>query len=244
MKDLIGRLLFPPRCAACRELLDWYEKGKGLCARCQAEWTAEMRELCTICTKEVANCSCMPELMQKAKCEGFRKLTYYYPKTRKKVQNRVIYTIKESCTRTAFDYLANGLKPMVDEIVGDRAPTDFCIAYLPRTRAARERYGVDQAEQLARALSKLTGIALIQALLRDGGKEQKQLVSNERLRNAQGSYRIKDGIDLSGKRVLLVDDLVTTGASMAVGVKLLRRAGAKSVYALAVASDITNREIL
>lgn len=244
MKGLIGRLLFPPRCAACGALLDWYKEGCGLCESCMEAWSREKREACAICAKDVCLCSCMPEMMKKAKCEGFRKLTYYYPNTKKKVQNRVIYTIKEKRARTAFAFLASEMKPLVDEIVGELPISDFCIVYLPRTTEAKRKHDLDQAEQLARALSKQTGILLVPAIDRLGGKEQKRLLPSERLKNAQKSFLIKNEAPLVGKHILLVDDLVTTGAGMAVATKLLRRAGAKSVYALTVASDVINREIL
>ena len=244
MKDLLRRLFFPPRCAACREIVDWYDTGIGLCPSCRNEWTFERRERCAICTKEVSTCACMPESMQKAKCEGLRKLTYYYPNTRKKVQNRVIYTVKENRARTAFAFLAKEMQPMIEEIVGERFRGDFCIAYLPRTKEAKRKYDVDQAEQLARAFSQATGIELIHALVRVGGVSQKRLLQAQRAKNAQQSYTLKKDVSLAGKHILLVDDIVTTGAGMAVGTKLLRKAGADSVCGLAVASDITNREIL
>ena len=243
MKGLIGRLLFPPRCAACKSLLDWYEDGCGLCEGCIGAWNQEKREHCAICAKEISACSCMPEMMKKAKCGGFFKLTYYYPNTKKHVQNRVIYAIKEKRARTAFDFLAKEMQPLVEKIVGEAQKSEFCIVYLPRIRKAKRRYEVDQAEQLARALSGRTGIAIAPVLVRNGGKEQTRLTPNERMKNAQASFFLENEEQICGKCVLLVDDLVTTGAGMSAATKLCRRAGATRVYAISVASDITNREI-
>lgn len=243
MKELIRRLFFPPRCAACHALVDWYETGVGLCEACFKEWRAEKEERCAICGESVSRCGCMPDAMQKAKCEGFRKLNYYDPKTRKKVQNRVVYTVKESRVRSTFEFLAKEMLPLVRETVGERSTDEFCITYLPRTRKAKRRYGVDQAEQLARALSSLSGIEWTEVFERDGGVAQKGLSPAERARNAQKSYRLKNGVELHGKRILLIDDVVTTGAGMAVGARLCRRAGAASIFGLALSSDIANREI-
>ncbi len=243
MKTLIKRLFFPPRCAACRELVDWYEHGVGLCDSCMGEWKIEKRETCAICGETVGKCNCMPVVMQKAKCKGFRKLAYYHPNKRKKVQNRLIYTIKENAVRNSFEFLAKELHFAVKEIVGEDLPEQFLITYLPRSRAAKRRYDVDQAEQLARALSAVSGIAMVQAFERDGDVQQKELTPPERAKNARESYRIKENLTLEGKQILLVDDIVTTGAGMAVCARLCKRAGARDVYCLAVASDITNREI-
>ncbi|MBQ9806862.1 MAG: ComF family protein [Clostridia bacterium] len=243
MKGLLKRLFFPPRCASCRELVDWYGQGVGLCDACMREWEIEKREACAICGEAVCKCNCMPEEMQKAKCKGFRKLAYYYPNTHKKVQNRLIYTIKENAVRNSFEFLAGELLGAVKEIVGEDPTENFLIAYLPRTREAKRRYDVDQAEQLARALSAVSGIEIVRAFERNGGVQQKELTPAQRTKNARESYRIRSDVSLKGKQILLVDDIVTTGAGMAVGAKLCRRAGAAGVYCLAAASDIVNREI-
>lgn len=243
MSSLIKRLFFPPRCAACRELVDWHEENLGLCKACMPLWQTEKRETCAICGEAVSKCGCMPQAMQRAKCKAFYKLTYYYPNTRKKVQNRLVYTIKENAVRNSFEFLAKELLPTVERIVNEDPCGDYLISYLPRTREAKRKYDVDQAEALARALSKLTGIEFCHALERIGGVQQKELTLAARAKNARESYRLRADAEIKGKQMILVDDVVTTGAGMAVGARLCRKAGALAVYCLSVASDITNREI-
>ena len=118
------------------------------------------------------------------------------------------------------------------------------LTFLPRGNAAKLEYGVDQAEELARALSVLSGIPLKKLIMRRRGKnkQQKKLSFDERIRNANASFRLARRAELSGKTVFLVDDIVTTGAGMAACTRLLRKAGAKNVYCLAAASDDANRE--
>ena len=243
MSSLIKRLFFPPHCAACRELVDWHEKNIGLCESCMLEWQIEKHENCAICGEAVCNCHCMPQALQQAKCKAFYKLTYYHPRIRKKVQNRLIYTIKENAVRNSFEFPAKELLPMVEKIVSENPDGEYLISYLPRSREAKRKYDVDQAEQLACALSKLSGISLVRVLERIGGVQQKELGAQERMKNARNSYRLREGTEIKGKQIILVDDIVTTGAGMAVGTKLCRKAGALAVYCMAVASDITNREI-
>ena len=74
-----------------------------------------------------------------------------------------------------------------------------------------------------------------------GGRAQKRLNFQKRLQNAKKSYRICEDADVEGKTVLLVDDIVTSGASMAVGARLLRRAGAAMVVCVALATDDVHR---
>ena len=72
------------------------------------------------------------------------------------------------------------------------------------------------------------------ALLRSTAKAaQKKMREQERIKNATFDYR-KSDISIKGKRVILIDDIVTTGASMAVSTKLLIRARARTVICLSV----------
>lgn len=54
MTERIRALLFPPKCAACRSLLDWHGAAKyniALCERCQKKWNSERLETCGHCAK-------------------------------------------------------------------------------------------------------------------------------------------------------------------------------------------------
>ena len=73
-------------------------------------------------------------------------------------------------------------------------------------------------------------------------RQQKRLRYAERIKNARAAYDTVGGISLRGRTVLLVDDIVTSGAGMAQGVRLLRGAGAQNVICLSIAVDEINRE--
>ena len=243
-------LLFPPKCAACHALLAWQSPTDGvvpsLCPTCLAEWESEELETCGICAMKVGECGCMPERMRKAKCAGFSKLVYYVPSRRTLVQNRLIYLIKRKNHDRAYAYLAEHLSEMAEKILREEElrREDVIVTYLPRTRRAYLQNGIDQAAELARRLAKNCSLEMRPLLCRRrGGEEQKKLTPVERIRNARGSIDLKKGADCCGKVVLLVDDIVTTGNGMARCTKLLSRAGAISVWALAVASDVYNKDL-
>ena len=94
----------------------------------------------------------------------------------------------------------------------------------------RER-GYNQAERLATGLSAVTGITLNNRLLRRVKATQTQTVLNrrERMQNMAAAFRILPGVGIVGKRVLIVDDVLTTGATTSGCAKALRRAGVRSV---------------
>lgn len=243
-------LLFPPKCAACHTLLEWKtlteKSAPSLCSACLDEWESEELETCGICTRKVTECECMPERMRRAKCRGFAKLVYYVPSKRTLVQNRLIYLIKRKHHDRAYDFLALRLSKMAEHIIEKEnlAREDVIVTYLPRTRRAHLQNGIDQAAELARRVAQNCKLEIKPLLCRSrGGEEQKKLTPVERIRNVRGSINLKKNADCRGKTVLLVDDIVTTGNGMARCTKLLRQAGCQGVWALAVASDVYNKDL-
>lgn len=245
--SLLRNLVFPPRCAGCNELLDFTDlhRGSALCSTCEPQWNAEKEEVCGHCFCKLTECSCMTEIQERTKSKGFYKLVYYRNGTRNCVPNRVIYQIKNKREARTPTFLArelyNGLRyhAKEDEISLDHA----VLTFVPRRRSSYLKYGTDQAYELARALSLQSGIPLVKCLNRKKGRqrEQKTLNPQERMKNARASFAIQNSEAIRGKTVFLIDDIVTTGASMAVCTRLLLRAGADAVYCVAVASDEINR---
>lgn len=243
-------LLFPPKCAACHTLLDWKipdgEAAPSLCSNCLAEWESEELDTCGICAKKVCECECMPERMQKAKCASFAKLVYYVPSKKTLVQNRLIYLIKRKNHDRAYAFLALRLSKMVEDLIQKEnlAREDVVITYLPRTKRAHLQNGIDQAAELARRVAKNCNLEMKSLLCRRrGGEEQKKLTPVERIRNVRGSIDLRKDADCKEKVVLLIDDIVTTGNGMARCTKLLRHAKCRAVYALAIASDVYNKDL-
>ena len=250
MSGRIARLLFPPKCASCGELLDWYTSNgeTALCPSCRRLWDSEKLETCTRCAKQVTKCTCVPEALEKASCAGFYKLVYYRHGKREPVQNRAIYRIKQTRDRKTVNFLAEECLGALRAILaavraagGD--PSSVFLTYVPRGRRARLEYGTDQAQALAKALSARSGIPCLRLLKKRAGKkrEQKQLNRAERLRNTQNAYATVGSPALKNMYLILVDDIVTTGITAAACVRLLRRAGARKVWCLAVASDDVNQ---
>ena len=243
-------LLFPPKCAACHTLLEWKppntESAPSLCSACLAEWESEELETCGICAMKVSECECMPERMQKAKCMSFRKSVYYVPSRKTLAQNRLIYLIKRKNHDRAYDFLAARLSGMAEDIIKQEnlAREDIIVTYLPRTRRAHLQNGIDQAAELARRTAESCSLSMKPLLCRRrGGAEQKKLTPTERIRNVRGSIDLRKDAECRDKVVFLIDDIVTTGNGMARCTKLLRHAKCRAVYALAVASDVYNKDL-
>ena len=125
-------------------------------------------------------------------------------------------------------YLASPMADLMEEALNLRGDLITCVPLHPLRK--RER-GYNQSELLARRLSELTGIPYAPLLIKvRNTPPQSTLKSHtERLDNIRGAFRLKDDPDLSGKHILLTDDVFTTGATAEECTALLKAAGAASV---------------
>lgn len=251
MRAFLRNLFFPPVCVGCRELIaipDFRREAPCLCPACAAKWERETEEQCGICQRPVGQCDCVTDAMRAARIPLFRKVLYYRHGTRDPIQNRMVYRIKEAPDRRTVRFFAEQMAPAVREILALTKwdPADCALVPLPRSKEKRLATGTDQAEALARSLGGLTGIRAVKLIVRvpHSEREQKGLSVAERKKNASSAFRISERVRLPhSAHLLLVDDIVTTGASMAASAKLLKRAGYSDFVALAALSDDANRTV-
>lgn len=107
------------------------------------------------------------------------------------------------------------------------------VVFVPATAAAFRRRGFDHMELIARHLSGCSDIPLLDALVKHGSSDQRELGRADRLVEALGAYEVV--LPVRGKRILLIDDVITTGATMSAAASALKAAGASHVDGLAFA---------
>lgn len=118
------------------------------------------------------------------------------------------------------------------DLFAELVPVDADVVVpVPLSRARRRRRGYDQVEPLARAVAIAQRCRLDRRALKRvrGGEAQAGLSRAARLRNLVGKFTCSG--DVAGQRVLLVDDVVTTGATLEASAQVLRDSGARSVTA-------------
>ena len=205
-------LVFPRKCPFCRSVLD--DPQAPVCPQCQPElpWLMGGREerrvdFADACFSPLAYRGPVPEAMHRYKFGRVRAL------------GKPLGVLMAQC---------------LEEQLPDGAGL-ICWAPLSRERF-RER-GFNQAELLAREVGRRLSIPARPALwkLRNTGPQSELEAADARRANARGAYGLLPGVDLTGKRVVLVDDVVTSGSTLSECAALLRQAGAEQVFCLTLA---------
>jgi ComF family protein len=245
--DLATNLIFPPRCANCGELISVELNKKQidpLCPTCRMNFENEKLLECGTCGLAMCFCRCMPKNMSRAQCSSLLKLVSYRPEGDDMPIRDFIYSVKHSNNKVTFDFFAEQMRGVLIPEMRSASivPTDCVITFLPRSHKNKVSDGFDQGYELAKSLSKITGIELVKCFDRVlFTTEQKKLNQYERRLNMKSAYELR-GVDkiIKDKTVILVDDIVTTGASMASGARLLFSCGAFSVIGVSIGTTEKN----
>ena len=150
------------------------------------------------------------------------------------------YVFPVDCLMQAFKY---GRRLALAEPLADALARSVCAAgaarpdavvALPLTRGREAERGFNQAHEIARRVAAAVGVPQIHGLLRPrDAPPQASLAVGERARNVRNAFVATS--EIAGRRVALVDDVMTTGATLRDAARALRQAGAVEVCAWVVA---------
>ena len=153
--------------------------------------------------------------------------------------------LREALLRYKFGgcrFYAEHYGPWLANAIRKQLGTDYdLMTYIPISRLRRRRRGYDQTLLLARAAGAALGMEPVCTLRKKNRvkPQSRALGPEERKRNIRGAFTVPDPALVRGKRVLLIDDVLTTGATVSEAARVLLAAGAKSVDAAALAAAPT-----
>ncbi len=209
-KRQILSYIFPNRCLLCDRFITWD------------------KPICDICKTN--------DVILKAISIKHRSTSYFVlSESLGKYDGRLKATIKRFKFHGKYSYSAKFIslaKLMLDE---EKIKSFSFVTFVPMSKAKQKRRGYNQAELLANDISKSYGIPVKNVLekIKDN-KTQHNLDLKDREKNVKGIYECKQ--NLEGESVLLVDDIITTGATISECAKMLYLAGAKNVRAFCIAN--------
>ena len=111
------------------------------------------------------------------------------------------------------------------------------VVYIPMTDKALRKRGYNQSKILAEEFCKITGLELIDCVVKvKETSRQATLNREQRQRNLKSAYRVINRKLVRGKKIVIIDDVTTTGATAETVADRLKRAKAKAVFLISVAS--------
>lgn len=225
--DWVADLLFPNRCPCCGAFITW---DSFCCDECAASF--EKAEFCGKCGQSVCECG-----KKEIYYDGCAVAAPYKDKMRDGVLNFKY--------RNGFNfakYFSNVLAERLEEL-GYLADADI-IAAVPMSKKRRRLTGYNQSEYIAKLLSKRTGLKCEFNILikREDAAFQHDRTAKEREKAAKLAYsESKRHSDISGKTVILCDDIITTGSTLSECARILKNAGASRVYCAVICGTLPEK---
>jgi ComF family protein len=224
----MARFLMPPQCPACGQT----GQGHGLCAACYAVFPWKPTGVCQMCgiphagiaddgsDTQVLCGQCLAHPLP------FSRLAYVCRYDG--VARDTILQLKNSIFRTDLPPL---LAMWMHQAGADICAAADVVVPVPTSRRRVLRRGFNPASILANQIAAYADRPVVHALQRYGGRSQKGKGKAERFRNLQQQYAISPKMvaAIAGRRILLVDDVMTTGATAQICAKALLRAGGVNV---------------
>ncbi len=225
-----ARLALPQRCALCVA-----DAGAALlCTACTAQ-LPRVTAACPTCALPAADggtcgaCLAHPPPWSRA----IAAFAYAFP------ADRLLIEFKYGGRLALADWAGTSLAAAVRTSLAARQPDaqpDRVVA-LPLSPVRQRERGFNQAREIAARVATAVALPLSAPLVRTGGAvPQAALAWKERATNVRGAFAVEG--DVRGARIALVDDVLTTGATLAEATRTLRRAGAADVECWVVARTL------
>lgn len=204
-------ILFPPKCVLCQRLLE-----------------RDQLDLCRDCRVNGPEYPLPHTKRQFLKC--WTALWYYEDTVRESILRYKFYGARHYCVSYGRLLAMKIRRDMPDGV--------DVLTWVPVSRRRKRHRGYDQVELLAREVGKELELEPVGLLIKIRHNKPQSGIDNEAKRRANvlGAYRVTNQDAFLGKRVLILDDVITTGATVGECARMLLTAGAKEVYCAALAA--------
>lgn len=226
--EVAAETLWPTRCAVCDA------PGAPLCASCARKLPyIDALLACPRCGAPFGRVQC-------TECNAVMLAPFGYqvppydgavsPLLLTEEARRIVTVYKDQNERA----LARPMAAIMARYLPDRWLPEAAMAFVPATPAARRRRGFDHAEHIARELSWIAETPFAPLLAPPRRLDQRMLSRTQRIGNMRTALTVLPGATMP-RRVILVDDVYTTGATLFAAAEALRKGGAQHIYCITFA---------
>lgn len=225
--EVVAETLWPTRCASCDAL------GKVLCDSCARSLSfLDPWRACPRCGSPFGRVQC--DCCNPVSLAWLGRDEYPYAAAASATMfddmtGRVVRVFKDQGEQRLAAVIAGFMSRAVPPAWGFDA-----VTFVPASKGAYRSRGFDHMELVARRLAPLLGMQLVCALDRPVARDQRKLGGRGRIDNLRGGFSAFGAV-AAGRRLLLVDDVMTTGSTMCAATDALLDAGAREVFCLTFA---------
>jgi len=227
-KEYLVSIFFPRHCPVCDEVIAYGEK---ICRGCEKKVRYIKEPSCKKCGKQLEN-------ERQEYCGDCSRKRHYFEQGKaafsyQKDMKKSMYRFKYSNRREYADFFAEEAVKRYGKWLEQRGIE--VIVPVPMFAAKKRSRGYNQAEVFARALGRECAVPVEEKLVvrTKNTMPQKSLNDKQRKDNLKGAFQVRTNI-VKYSKILLVDDIYTTGATVDAIAELLKKSGAKEVYFLSI----------
>lgn len=225
--DELVNLVLPPACIVCGARID--DQAQVICSDCETGVRPPAGSRCPVCGEAMSGESCVNCQHEEFAFDSYHAMFGYQGTVRD-----LVHQLKYEGFISPAGYFAAQMSELMQDDEQLRSCDLVCSVPLHRVRK-RER-GYNQSELIAYAAAVLAGLPYTQPVVRRTyTRSQTRLSRAGRKKNLQGAFKVSEPELVRGKKVILVDDVFTTGTTLHEVAKELKHAGAEQVMALTVA---------
>ena len=233
----LTQILYPKVCLSCKKKLGAEAKDGFICSQCRGKIKKNLPPFCISCGRQLEK-----RWFAKNICPSCQKKRLHFDRAFSPfVYDGIIKELIHKFKYGGREHLGLPLSELMTDFIRDyRLPMDCidCIVPIPLHNTRLREREFNQAQILGRQIALEFKIDILnEAIVRTRHtKTQTDLEIRERAANVKGSFRVKDPEAVKGKNVLVIDDVLTTGATSSEVAAALKGAGANIVFVLTLAN--------